>query len=146
LNNAIPTVVDQFRAFQDLMQQGEFNAAATTAEALLRERLTPVQRALVLQLQGDVQQRLNNREAAERCWRASLDLRFTPELALRLQDPAGLAELPARGHGRELARTMANTLQRYPLQQQQRALLTDLEQEPRLAALVHQLRRLMPER
>jgi len=145
LNTAIPTVVDQFRSCQELLQQGESATAATAAEALLRERLTTIQRALVLQLQGEVQLRLNNREEAERCWRASLALQFSPELALRLQDPAYLAELPSQGYGRELTRTLAAKLQSYPMQQQRRALLAELQMQPKLAAVASQLQRLIPQ-
>ena len=97
-----------------------------------------------MHLQGDLHRILGDSEAAERCWRASLEQHFSPELALRLQEPGLLAELQKRGQGRALARTLAATLQSLPLDQQRRALVAELEQQPHLKPLATQLQRLMP--
>jgi hypothetical protein len=147
LNTALSAATEQFRAFQALLRQGQPSAgaeAAERAEALLSRPLSPIQRALVLQLRGDLQQILGNSEAAERDRRASLELRFSPELALRQQDPALLAALQAQGQSRALARSLAARLKSLPLDQQRRALLAELEQQPSLRPLAKQLQRLMP--
>jgi hypothetical protein len=144
LNTALSAATAQFQTFQEQLRQGEHSAAANTAEALLNRPLSPIQRALVLHLQGDLHRILGDSEAAERCWRASLEQHFSPELALRLQEPGLLAELQKRGQGRALARTLAATLQSLPLDQQRRALVAELEQQPNLKPLATQLQRLMP--
>jgi hypothetical protein len=140
LNTASRAAIDQFRAFQALIRQGDHSAAGEAAETLLSCSLSPIQRALVLQLQGELQQSLGNSEAAERCWRASLELRFSPELALRLQEPNLLLKIQPGGQSRALAAR----LQSFPLDQQKRALLAELKQQPSLRLLTRQLQRLIP--
>jgi hypothetical protein len=142
--------VDQFQALQELMRAGEHRDAAEAAAQLLNARLSPVQRSLVLQLQGELHQSHGDGEAAQRCWRESLQLRFTPELALRLvdRDPHNgrelMRQLITTGHRSALLRSLGAVLQSYPLDQQRQELLAALERQPGLSDLAPQLRRLWP--
>ncbi len=130
------------------MRAGDHHGATEAAAQLLATPLSPMQQALVLQLQGELQQSQGDSEAAERCWRESLQLRFAPELALRLveRDPhRGLAlmqQLISTGHRSALLRSLGTVLQTYPLDQQRQELLALLERQPNLSALAPQLRRL----
>ena len=143
--------MDQFQALQERMHAGDHPGAAAAAAQLLNTPLSPVQRALVLQLQGDLQQSQAESEAAERCWRESLQLRFAPELALRLveREPHnGLAlmqQLIATGHRSALLRTLNAVLQSYPLDQQRQELLAALERQPGLSDLAAPLQRMWPQ-
>ena len=133
------------------MRAGDHPGAAASAAQLLNTPLSPVQRALVLQLQGDLHQNQGDGVAAERCWRESLQLRFAPELALRLveRDPhSGLVlmqQLIAVGQRSALLRSLGAVLQSYPLDQQRQELLAALKQQPGLSELAAPLRRLWPQ-
>ncbi len=130
------------------MRSGDHRGAAEASAQLLNTPLSPGQRALVLQLQSELQQSQGDGEAAERGWRESLQLRFSPALALRVveRDPhngqALMQQLINTGHGSALLRSLAAVLQRYPLDQQRQELLAALEQQPGLSTLTPHLRRL----
>lgn len=139
-------LADQFQALQSRLQSGECEAARAMAEALLAADLEPLQRALVLQLQGTAC--LNNgqgdRAAAKELWQQSLQLRWSPQLALQCLElellPAVnwaernrwltlMQQLISRGEGLALLRCLSWWLEELPLRQQRQELLTALEQE-----------------
>ncbi len=139
-NPASHASVDQFQALQELIRAGDASGAATATANLRNAPLTAQQRALVLELQGDLRQ--------------SLELRFAPHLALQRLEESLVAQeqqpwlhwirqLIESGYQRALLRTLASVLQRYPLDQQRRELLETLEQDPALSPLAQQLKRLV---
>lgn len=155
-NPASNASVEQFQTFQELIRRGDDNAAAEAGSALEKQQLSPLQRALVLQLQGDLAQAHGEPEAARRCWRNSLQLRFAPELALRLVEQAlhpamersqrnewlGLMQtLMNHGCEPQLLRTLERILKDYPLNQQRLELLEMVQQQPSLRPLWQRLQR-----
>ena len=138
-NPASHASVDQFQALQELIRAGDRSGAATAAATLRNAPLTPMQQALVLELQGDLRQ--------------SLELHVAPHLALQLleqslqeqdQQPwqTWMRQLIETGHQNAVRRTLAAVLQCYPLDQQRRELLEALEQDPALSPFAQQLKRL----
>ncbi len=142
--NATAERLQQFQALQEQLAQGDRATAAVTARTLLTDALQPLQRALVLQLQGELLRAEGDRGAAQRVWMQSLGLRFSPQVAFAL---AELSLLPAVrwqeqpqwqwlirqllecGYGAELLRWLLHVLEQYPLDQQRQQLLEALERE-----------------
>lgn len=145
---ATPAAVQytQFQTLQQQVRQREPVAAVLTARALLTSSLEPLQRALVLQLQGEALRAQGERAAAERVWSQSLALRFSPQVAFGLAELSLLpvvrwgdqqrwlpllGQLLQHGDGSDLLRWLLHVLAEYPLQQQRQQLLDALEQHQR---------------
>lgn len=155
-----PLLSDQFQALQEALEAGDAAGAAKHAELLLGRGLAPVQRALVLQLEGSalLQRNRQNSAAVIGLWHRSLALRFSPQLALQCLELELLPAVPwaeqprwmslmqrliDRGYGPDLLQWLTAVLEQLPLEQQRRELLEglapprglSLERDPRLIPL-----------
>lgn len=139
---ASTTPSQQFQALQQRLRQGEALEGLAEAQALLRQRLTPLQRALVLQLQADLLRGQGKPQEALALWDQSLQGRFAPAAALASlellllpavdwdQRPRWLdliRQLVEQGHGPALLRWLTQLLEHYPLDQQRQELLAAIE-------------------
>ena len=155
--------MSQFDALQQVLQAGDAPGAEAAALALNKQALAPTQRALVLQLQAEALRRQGERDQALQLGLQSLQLRFSPQLALQCLEllllPAiqwqqrstwlGLMrQLVQQQHGPALLRQLRWLLSQYPLDQQRRELIATLEEAELFAdipSLQQQLRRLQAE-
>lgn len=140
--------LDQFQRYQELLvalgredgEAGQMEILKLRQE-LLSGALSPQQRALILQLEGQWHRRNGAQDAAASCWRDSLDCVFTVRVAfdwleLVLLEPVPttdqelkrvVAGLRQAGAGSAMERWWQLALERLPLQHQRRNLLDRLE-------------------
>ena len=121
-------------------------------ESLEHAALSPLQRALVLQAQGQWQRRQGDTQAALRSWKESLNHSFTVRVGLDWLELVVLngalgtddelvricQQLQAAGAGRALERSVQQLIDTLPLRQQRLAVVERLERLRCMGSLTRQ--------